>query len=225
MRRAEPPGGRGKGRSHTPNAWHAIGERGRSNTPNTRHTIAEKGTNSSTINTFKALANEDFFIEIASVASNTQATLSSSKKVVKYQATTPSQKTFSEATQQESFIFTKDILDFNIYIEKEDIPTIDEVEKLRQKILDNTFYLTLINRPRQWIQSILYQKDMTIEHFYPNSNSNQPLTFSKCIIKSVLSVRDYGLSTNRAIPLIKAENETYSFNYWNYVVCVCVKCF
>ena len=60
-------------------------------------------------------------------------------------------------------------------------------------------------------------KRFDYEHFYPNSNFNQPLTFSKCIIKFILSPRDCGLSTNRVISLIKPGKETYSFNLWEYV--------
>ena len=67
------------------------------------------------------------------------------------------------------------------------------------------------------MQSILCQKEVIIGYFYPNFNSNQPSTFSKGIIKSVLSPRNWGLSTNRATPLIKVGNETHSFNYWDYV--------
>ena len=84
-------GGRGRGgRSNTlnttPNAWRTI----------------RKGTNSSSSNAFKALANEDFFWEIALVAaSNTHATTSSKKVESNTQATSSSENTISEIVQQE----------------------------------------------------------------------------------------------------------------------------
>ena len=70
-------GGRGRGRSNTPNAW---------------RNIAKKVTHSSS-NAFKALANEEFFNEIASVASTTQATFLAKKEVRNSQASS-SQKNF-----------------------------------------------------------------------------------------------------------------------------------
>ena len=70
-----------------------------SNTLNAWRIIAKKGTNNSAVNAFKALANEDFFMQIASVASNIQVTSSSSKKVDENtQTTTSSQNAFSEFT-------------------------------------------------------------------------------------------------------------------------------
>ena len=89
-----------------------------------------------------------------------------------------------------------------VHIEQEDIPLMNEVERLRQKYLDNSFYPTMVNKPRQWMQTLLVQKDVFIKHFYPNSNSNQPpafskpATFSKCIIRTVLSPKYLGLNTH-----------------------------
>jgi len=41
----------------------------------------------------------------------------------------------------------------------------------------------LVNKPRLWMQSLLTQNDVTVEHFYPNSNSKQPLTLCNTLLK------------------------------------------
>ena len=63
--------------------------------------------------------------------------------------------------------------------------------KTQTKVFRKHFLRPIVaNKPRNWIQSILCQKEIMIEYFYPNSNSNQP-TFNKCIVKTVLSPRDW----------------------------------
>ena len=124
-------------------------------------------------------------------------------------------KTFSETLQQEPQHFTKNISDSIIYIGQEDISIMDNAWALKQKYLENSCYPTLINKPRLWLQ-ILLMRDVEITHFYPNGSPSNPPNFSKCIIKNALKPKEWGISTNRVFP-IKHGNETYSFNYWDYI--------
>jgi len=84
-----------------------------------------------------------------------------------------------------------------VYIKQEDILLMTEAKKLRLKYLNNFLYPTLVHKSRQWMQSLLEQRGVTVEHHFPNSNTNQPPTFSKCIIKTILSPKDWEFSTRQ----------------------------
>ena len=51
--------------------------------------------------------------------------------------------------QKESSVFTKELSEFIVHIEQEDVPLMNDREKLGKKYLDNLFYPTLANKSRQ----------------------------------------------------------------------------
>lgn len=81
------------------------GTRGRSNTLYVNaYRTNKKETNSSSFSTYKALANEDFLIELAYVAGSH---MQISSKVASNAQVIPSKKKFSQMAQQECPIITK----------------------------------------------------------------------------------------------------------------------
>lgn len=65
------------------------------------------------------------------------------------------------------------------------------------------------------MQTLLTCTNISIEHFYSNSDSSAVPNFSKYIIKSVVA-KNIGFRTHKAVT-IRVGNEIHSFNYWDYV--------
>lgn len=61
------------------------------------------------------------------------------------------QETFTVVIKKEPDWFIKEISNIIIHIKPEDVPMIDEIEKLRQKYLEASLYPALANKPRPWM--------------------------------------------------------------------------
>lgn len=75
---------------------------------------------------------------------------------------------------------------------------LDDIEKMREKFLNNFFYSTLVNKLKMVMQNLLIQKKSNYTSILSKFYCGHPPTFSKCIIKVVLSPKVLGFSTHVA---------------------------